>query len=85
VEIMEALQDTISIQGVSEPYILAVRLVESLRWMSYNVYQREFMPPEAVQRLRRLEKLLTGSSEEEEKEEKKEEKKGEPKIPGGKK
>jgi hypothetical protein len=63
VEIMEALQDTIATQGVSEPYILAVRLVESLRWMSYNVYQHDFVPPEAVQRLRRLRELLDGQSE----------------------
>jgi hypothetical protein len=60
VEIMGALQDVIATQGVAEPYILAVRLVESLRWMSYNVYQHDFMPPEAAQRLRRLQELLEG-------------------------
>jgi hypothetical protein len=64
VEIMEALQDTIATQGVSEPYILAVRLVESLRWLSYNVYQRDFVPPETVQRLRRLKEVLESQSEE---------------------
>jgi hypothetical protein len=58
VSIMEALQATIAAQGMAEPYMLAVRLVESLRWMSYNVYQHDFMPPEAVQRLRRLQELI---------------------------
>jgi hypothetical protein len=60
IEIMESLQDIIATQGVAEPYILAVRLVESLRWMSYNVYQHDFMPPESVQRLRRLQDVLKG-------------------------
>ncbi|MBN1814116.1 MAG: hypothetical protein JXA14_19920, partial [Anaerolineae bacterium] len=70
VEIMEALQDTIATQGVGEPYILAVRLVESLRWMSYNVYQRDFMPPETAQRLKRLQELLEGQTREPAEEEK---------------
>lgn len=77
VEIMEALQDTIVTQGVSEPYILAVRLVESLRWMSYNVYQRDFMPPEAVQRLNRLQELLEGQTGEPAEEEEFEPREGE--------
>jgi hypothetical protein len=63
VEIIETLQDTIATQGVTEPYILAVRLVESLRWVSYNAIQHDFTPPETVQRLKRLQELLDGQTE----------------------
>lgn len=72
-EIVENLQETIATQRVVEPYILAIRLVESLRWVSYNVYQHEFTPPETVQRLKRLRESLQSPTEEstgEEKEEK---------------
>jgi hypothetical protein len=70
VEIIESLQDTIATRGVTEPYILAVRLVESLRWVSYNAIQHDFMPPEAAQRLKRLNELLEGQAEKPEDEEK---------------
>jgi hypothetical protein len=63
VTIMEALQAAIASEGTIEPYMLAVRLVESLRWMSYNVYLHDFMPPEATQRLRRLQELFEGEIE----------------------
>jgi hypothetical protein len=58
VTLTEALQSTIVSQGAIEPYILALRFVEALRWMSYNTYTREFMPPEAMRTLRRLQALL---------------------------
>jgi hypothetical protein len=64
VEIIETLQDTIATQGVTEPYVLAVRLVESLRWVSYNAIQHSFMPPEAVQRLKQLNEVLHDHTEE---------------------
>jgi hypothetical protein len=58
----EALQSTIASQGAAEPYILALRFVEALRWMSYNTYTRDFMPPEAMRTLRRLQELLGGEA-----------------------
>ena len=80
-EIVENLQETIATQRVVEPYILAIRLVESLRWVSYNVYQHEFTPPETVQRLKRLRESLSPTEEsngegEEEKEKSKPKAKG---------
>jgi hypothetical protein len=56
--ITEALQSTMVNQQTVRPYILALRLVEALRWMSYNPFSREFMPPEARQRLNQLQDLL---------------------------
>ncbi|MFL7791936.1 MAG: SPFH domain-containing protein [Anaerolineae bacterium] len=75
-EIVGNLQETISTQGIAEPYVLAVRLVESLRWMSYNTYQHEFAPPETVQRLKRLRETLKGFPDEFEQEEEEEKEKG---------
>jgi hypothetical protein len=58
VMLTEALQATIMNQGAIEPYILAIRFVEALRWMSYNTHTREFMPPEAMRTLNRLQEML---------------------------
>jgi len=58
VTLTEALQSTITSQEAVEPYILALRFVEALRWMSYNIYTREFMPPEAMRTLERLQKQI---------------------------
>jgi len=58
VTLTDALQSTVVSQGAIEPYILALRFVEALRWMSYNTYTREFMPPEAMRTLRQLQALL---------------------------
>ncbi len=58
VTLTEALQSTLATEGEIEPYILALRFVETLRWMSYNTYTREFMPPEAMRTLKRLQELL---------------------------
>jgi len=58
VTLTEALQSTITSQGMIEPYILALRFVEALRWMSYNTFTREFMPPEVIQRLEQMQELL---------------------------
>lgn len=40
------------------PYLLAIRLAETLRWMSYDPYTRAFLPPEAIRTIRRLQDLL---------------------------
>jgi hypothetical protein len=63
VTLTEALQSTIAGQGAIEPYLLALRFVEALRWMSYNTYAREFMPPEAMRTLKRLQEMLDGEAE----------------------
>ncbi len=39
-------------------YLLATRLAEALRWMSYDPFTRAFLPPESLRTLRRLQQLL---------------------------
>lgn len=41
------------------PYLLAARLAETLRWMSYDPFTRAFFPPEAIRTLQRLQELLS--------------------------
>lgn len=69
ITLTETLQSTILSKEGIEPYTLALRFVEALRWMSYDPYTREFMPPEAVRTLGRLGRLLgpgsSGRSDEE--------------------
>jgi len=54
----EILQPMVTDESASEPYVLALRLVEALRWMSYDPSTRDYMPPEAMRTLKRLRKLL---------------------------
>lgn len=42
------------------PYLLATRLAETLRLMSYDPFTRAFLPPEAIRTLHRLQDLLSG-------------------------
>jgi len=58
IALAEALQPVLSSGQASEPYVLALRVVEALRWMSYDPDTRDFMPPEAIRTLGRLQKLL---------------------------
>jgi len=58
IALTEALQPMLTSPETSEPYVLALRVVEALRWMSYDPGMREFMPPEAIRTLRRLQELL---------------------------
>jgi hypothetical protein len=58
VTLVEAIQATMVNRGAIEPYIMALRFVEALRWMSYNAHTREFMPPEAMRTLKKLQELL---------------------------
>lgn len=39
-------------------YLLATRLAETLRWMSYDPFTRAFLPPESLRTLQRLQQLL---------------------------
>jgi hypothetical protein len=58
ITLTEALQSAIMSQQAAEPYMLALRFVEALRWMSYDPYTREYMAPEAMRTLKRMEALL---------------------------
>lgn len=58
IALTEALQPMLTSPEASEPYVLALRVVEALRWMSYDPGTREFMPPEAIRTLQRLQALL---------------------------
>lgn len=58
IALTEALQPMLTNTEASEPYVLALRVVEALRWMSYDPGMREFMPPEAIRTLKRLQELL---------------------------
>lgn len=41
-----------------QSYLLAARLAEALRWMSYDPFTRAFLPPESLRTLQRLQQLL---------------------------
>ncbi|MFO7743112.1 MAG: SPFH domain-containing protein [Anaerolineae bacterium] len=58
IALAEALHPVLARRETSEPYVLALRVVEALRWMSYDPGTRDFMPPEAIRTLRRLQDLL---------------------------
>jgi hypothetical protein len=58
ITLTEGLQSAVLSQRATEPYLLALRFVEALRWMSYDPDTRDFMPPEAMRTLRRLQSLL---------------------------
>jgi hypothetical protein len=58
IALTESLQPMLTRQEASEPYVLALRVVEALRWMSYDPGMREFMPPEAMRTVKRLQELL---------------------------
>lgn len=58
IRLTEILQPIVASRPTSEPYVLALRLVEALRWMSYDPSTRDYMPPEAMRTLRRLQQLL---------------------------
>lgn len=58
IALAEALQPMMADEQTSEPYLLALRLVEALRWMAYDPGSGDFMPPEAMRTLKRLRALL---------------------------
>jgi regulator of protease activity HflC (stomatin/prohibitin superfamily) len=55
----EALQPVTGDTHASEPYVKALRLIEALHWMSYDPKTRDYMPPEAIRTLQRLQHLLS--------------------------
>lgn len=60
----EILQPLVAGDRTSDPYVLALRTVEALSWMSYDPKTRDYMPPEALRTLRRLRNLLESESAE---------------------
>ncbi len=58
ITLIRELQSVAISDAELRPYLLAVRLAETLRWMSYDPFTRAFLPPEAIRTLRRLQELL---------------------------
>lgn len=58
IALAEALQPVLTSPETAEPYVLALQVVEALHWMSYDPDTRDFMPPEAMRTLKRLQDLL---------------------------
>lgn len=58
IALAEALQPVLTSPETAEPYVLAMQVVEALHWMSYDPDTRDFMPPEAMRTLKRLQELL---------------------------
>lgn len=54
----ETIRSLVSSESELTSYKLAMRFVETLRWMSYDPWRRVFLPPEATRRLRELEGML---------------------------
>ncbi|HET90705.1 MAG TPA: hypothetical protein ENN99_08210 [Chloroflexi bacterium] len=60
ITLAEAIRPLVNSEGELSSYTLAMRFIETLRWMSYNPWTRNFLPPEAMRSLNELEKLLPG-------------------------
>lgn len=58
ITLIRELQSVAISDAELRPYLLATRLAETLRWMSYDPFTRTFLPPEAIRTLRRLQELL---------------------------
>jgi len=58
ITLIRELQSVAISDAELRPYLLAARLAETLRWMSYDPFTRAFLPPEAIRTLRRLQELL---------------------------
>jgi hypothetical protein len=54
----EAIRPLVTDAGDFPPYLLAMRFVQTLRWMAYNPFRHVFLPPEILQTLGELEKAL---------------------------
>jgi regulator of protease activity HflC (stomatin/prohibitin superfamily) len=62
ITLAEAIRPLVTSKEELDSYQLAMRFIETLRWMSYNPWTRSFWPPEASRSLRELEDML-GSPE----------------------
>ncbi|MDY6876957.1 MAG: SPFH domain-containing protein [Chloroflexota bacterium] len=62
--ITQALQPLISAEEQVSPYRVAVRFIETLRWMLYDPRSRGFLPPETMNTLTLLQNKVTEKQEE---------------------
>ena len=60
----EAIRPLVTSEEELPPYLLAMRFIETLRWMAYDPTRRVFLPPETLRTLKALEGLMgeTGAS-----------------------
>ncbi|HEC33143.1 MAG TPA: hypothetical protein ENI37_00300 [Chloroflexi bacterium] len=58
ITLTQTLQSVVTGETELQPYLLATRLVQALRWLSYDPFTRAFMPPEALQTLKRLQDAM---------------------------
>ncbi len=58
ITLIRELQSVAVSDAELRPYLLAARLAETLRLMSYDPFTRAFLPPEAIRTLQRLQQLL---------------------------
>lgn len=58
ITLIRELQSVAVSDAELRPYLLAARLAETLRLMSYDPFTRAFLPPEAIRTLHRLQQLL---------------------------
>jgi hypothetical protein len=54
----EAIRPLVATSDEFSSYLLALRLVETLRWMAYDPFKQAFLPPEIMRTLNELENML---------------------------
>jgi hypothetical protein len=64
ITLIRALQPVISSEKGIQPYLLATRFVEALRWVILDPHTRDFARPEAVRTLHDLQRSLLGQDQE---------------------
>jgi len=55
---IEAIRPLVASTEELSPYLLAMRFIETLRWMAYDPWRRIFLPPETLRTLDELEKMM---------------------------
>lgn len=61
IHLIQSLRAVAPSAADAQPYLLAARFVDTLRWMSYDPFTRACMPPEALQTLKRIEEAVASS------------------------
>lgn len=60
----EAVRPFVTSEEELSSYVLAMRFIETLRWMAYDPLRRVFLPPETLRMLKELDKTLSDMEEE---------------------
>lgn len=60
ITLIRALQPVVSTEKAIQPYLLATRFVEALRWVIQDPHTRDFTRPEALRTIRDLQRSLLG-------------------------